>query len=65
MMNHHVIRTAEMLDVLCVAFVRGKKPDAEVCELAEKCGITIMSCTYTLYEACGMLYKAGLPACKE
>lgn len=65
MVNHHAIRTAEMLDVLCVVFVRGKKPTADVCELAEKCGVTLLSCGYTLYEACGLLYKAGLPACKE
>lgn len=65
MVNHHAVRTAEMLDVLCVVFVRGKLPTPDVCELAEKCGITLLSCKYTLYEACGLLYKAGLPACKE
>jgi predicted transcriptional regulator len=65
MVNHHAIRTAEMLDVLCVVFVRGKKPAEDVCELAEKCGIALLSCKYTLYEACGLLYKSGLPACKE
>lgn len=65
MVNHHAIRTAEMLDVLCVVFVRGKRPDAEICELAKQCGITLLNCRHTLYEACGLLYKAGLPACKE
>lgn len=64
MANHHAIRTAEMLDVLCIVFVRGKRPDDEMCELANRCGITLLSCAHTLYEACGLLYKAGLPACK-
>ncbi len=65
MVNHHAVRTAQMLDVLCVIFVRGKKPADDVRELAGKCGIVLLSCEYTLYEACGLLYKAGLPACKE
>lgn len=65
MVNQHVVRTAEMLDVMCIVFVRGKQPSEEVCELAKKNGITLMSCKHTLYEACGLLFKEGLPPCSK
>jgi GTP:adenosylcobinamide-phosphate guanylyltransferase len=63
MVNQHVVRTAEMLDVVCIVFVRGKKPAGDVLELAEQTGVTLMTCDATLYEACGRLYKQGLPPC--
>lgn len=65
MVNQHVIRTAEMLDVLAICFVRGKKPTADVCELAKQTGVTVMMCDLTLYEACGRLYTEGLPPCRR
>ncbi len=64
MVNQHVIRTAEMLDVLCICFVRGKMPTEDVCSLALQTGITILGSDMTLYEACGRLYQHGLPPCK-
>lgn len=63
MVNPHVVRTAEMLDVPCIVFVRGKKPAEDVMELAQEIGVTLMTCEYTLYEACGRLYVQGLPPC--
>ena len=27
LMNQQVVRTAEMMDILCIIFVRGKEPD--------------------------------------
>ena len=37
--NPQVIRTAEMLDIVCIIFVRGKKPDESMLEMArESCG---------------------------
>lgn len=65
MVNNHVVRTAEMLDVLCIVFVRGKMPTDDVSELASECGITLLSCPQTLFEACGILYKQGLGPCRK
>ncbi len=65
MVNQHVIRTAEMLDVVCIAFVRGKKPTEDIVELAKQTGVTLLCCELTLYEACGKLYQEGLPPCKK
>ena len=33
--NPQVIRTAEMLDIVCIIFVRGKKPDEVVLQMAK------------------------------
>jgi len=63
--NPQVIRTSEMLDVMCVVFVRGKRPPEETLELAQELGITVFSTKYTLYEACGKLYAHGLPGKNE
>ncbi len=63
MINQHVIRTAEMLDILCVCFVRGKKPTEDICLLAQETGVTLLTCDCTLYEACGRLFGNGLPPC--
>ena len=35
LVNPQVIRTAEMMDMRCVVFVRGKKPTFDVIDLAE------------------------------
>ncbi len=58
--NLHTIRTAELLDVLLIIFVRGKVPAQEVLGAAKEAGIAILSTEYTLYDACGILHAAGL-----
>ena len=59
--NPHTIRTSELLDVGLIVFVRGKLPGSEVLEMAEDAGIAVLGTEYTLYDACGRLYQAGLP----
>jgi len=58
--NLQVVRTAEMLDVACIVFVRGKKPGEDIIELATKHDIPILSTAHTLYTACGILYENGI-----
>ena len=60
LVNTQVVRTAEMMDMRCIVFVRSKKPTDEIVELAEKCGIVVMATDKRMYEACGMLYTNGL-----
>ena len=60
LVNPQVIRTAEMMDMVCIVFVRSKKPTDEMLRLAEENGMVIMSCDKRLYEACGILYANGL-----
>ncbi len=60
LVNPQVIRTAIMLDMVCVVFVRSKAPTEEILKLAKESGITVMSTDKTLYESCGIIYSAGL-----
>ncbi len=61
--NPQVIRTAEVAGIRAIFFVRGKYPPPETIALAEEKGIPLLATRYTLYEACGRLYHAGLPGC--
>ena len=58
--NSHVVRTAEMLDVSLIVFVRGKVPADDILQMAKDRDIAILRSTYTLFEACGILYSNGL-----
>ena len=60
LVNPQVIRTAEMMDMLCVVFVRGKQPSADIVALAEECSIALLTTSERMYTACGKLYAAGL-----
>lgn len=60
LINPQVIRTAEMMDIICVVFVRGKSPDAPVLELAQERGISVMTTPCRMFAACGVLYEKGL-----
>lgn len=55
-----VIRTAEMMDIICIVFVRGKKPDEGMIELAKEGGIVLLSTDHRMFSACGLLYEKGL-----
>ncbi|MCC6485094.1 MAG: hypothetical protein IT209_09645 [Armatimonadetes bacterium] len=56
-----VVRTAEMVDLKAIVFVRNKWPDAVTVKLADEMGLPLFSSPFPLYEACGLLYQAGLP----
>ena len=60
LVNAQVIRTAEMMDMVCIVFVRSKDPTEEMLSLARDNGIVILSTDKTLYESCGILYSNGL-----
>ncbi len=65
LINPHVLRTAEMLDITCIVFSRGKLPSEEMLEMADEIGITVISSPLTTYTACGELYIHGLPGTKR
>ena len=60
LLNTQVIRTAEMMYMVCVVFVRNKMPSEEILRIAKESGIVVMSTKYRMYEACGILYANGL-----
>jgi hypothetical protein len=43
LLNAQVVRTAEMMDMNCIVFVRSKMPTAEIIALAEDSGIVVLS----------------------
>ncbi|MBP6965672.1 MAG: hypothetical protein KBC96_14850 [Armatimonadetes bacterium] len=61
--NSQVIRTAEILDLKGVIFVRNKRPDDATIAMATEIGIPLLSSPYPLYESCGLLYAKGLDGC--
>ncbi|MGI6270253.1 MAG: DRTGG domain-containing protein [Candidatus Howiella sp.] len=60
LVNPQVIRTAEMMDMHCIVFVRGKEPDAAMTELAKERNIALLKTPYRMFTACGLLYDNGL-----
>ncbi len=60
LVNTQTIRTAEMMDMVCVVLVRGKKPTEDICRLAIERGIAILCTDYRMFESAGRLYAKGL-----
>ena len=65
LVNPQVIRTAVMMDMNCIVFVRSKKPTPEMLTLAEESGIVVLSTDKTMYNSCGILYSNGLTGERE
>jgi len=59
--NAQSIRTAHIIAVKALVYVRGKRPNDEALELAKLKDIPVLATRYMLYEACGLLYRNGLP----
>lgn len=58
--NPQSVRTAEMMDVKCLLYVRDKKPTLDMIELADEAGIVVLSTGHRMFTACGLLYAGGL-----
>ena len=62
LVNPQVIRTAELLDIRAIIFVRGKTPGREMIEMADEAGIVLGGTKLSMFISCGKLYEAGLKA---
>ena len=60
LVNPQVVRTAEMMDMKCIVFVRGKQPDQAILDLAQDRQLVVMATKERMYNACGLLYLNGL-----
>lgn len=60
LINTQVIRTASMMDMVCIVIVRSKSPTEEMVDLARECGIVVMKSKMRAFEACGVLYTSGI-----
>ena len=60
LVSPQVVRTAEMMDMSCVIFVRGKQPDENILKLARDRDMAVLATKERMYNACGLLYINGL-----
>ena len=60
MVNPQVIRTAEMMDMKCIVFVRGKEPTDAMLDMARERDMVVMATQLPMFPACGLLYTNGL-----
>jgi len=60
-----VIRVADILNVIAIIFVRGKRPPQSVITYAQRVGIPVMCTKKTMFESCGLLYANGVRPCKN
>ena len=60
LVNIQVVRTADMMDMVCIVFVRGKMPDEDMIALARRKGMVLLSTRHRMFTACGLLWDNGL-----
>ncbi|MDR1211925.1 MAG: hypothetical protein LBK40_06810 [Spirochaetaceae bacterium] len=62
LVNPQVIRTAELLDIKGIIFVRGKRPTLDMIDMAEEANIILAGTKLPMFLACGRIYEGGLKA---
>ena len=60
LVNPQVIRTAELLDIHAIIFVRGKSPSRDMIDMAGESDIILGGTKLPMFIACGKIYEAGL-----
>ena len=60
LVNPQVVRTAEMMDMKVIVFVRGKVPSDAILDLAHNLDIVVLKTELEMFTSCGKLYQAGL-----
>lgn len=60
LLHPQVIRTAEMLDIPAILFVRGKLPNADIIAMAKEREIVLLQTNHSLFTASGLLHEKGL-----
>jgi predicted transcriptional regulator len=58
--NTQSMRTAEIIEAKAIVYVRGRRPSREGIELAEKSKMPVLSTSFLMYKACGLLYGRGI-----
>ena len=55
-----VIRTAEISNITCIVFARGKRVSDDMLELAKEQNIAVIESALTMFEISAKLYQNGL-----
>lgn len=61
LVNVQTIQTAHIAEVDAVVFVRGKRPDQSIISVAKEKRVPLLGTPFSMYEASGILYRAGIP----
>lgn len=61
--NVQIFRTAQMLDIPAIVFVRGKTPSDDLLQLSREANMPILVTFMSMFEASGILYAKGLLPC--
>jgi len=56
----HSVRTADVGDLSAIVFVRGKRPNEKVVELARQKGIPLLATQLGMFDVCAILRERGL-----
>ncbi len=60
LVSPQVIRTAMIVGIPLVVFVKGKTVPDEVIEMARDNGISVIRTDLSMFETCGILYSEGM-----
>ncbi|MBN2873718.1 MAG: hypothetical protein JXM71_01370 [Spirochaetales bacterium] len=60
LINPQSIRTADLMDIRVIVFVRGKSPTPVMLAEAEKNGMAVIATSYSMFVSCGRLYEGGI-----
>ena len=61
--NVQIFRTAQMLDIPAIVFVRGKMPADDLLNLAKDANMPVLVTYMSMFETSGRLYSNGLAPC--
>lgn len=58
--NIQSVRTANIADVRAIVYIRGKRPEAKVIELARTTELPVLASRLGMFEVCGILHQSGM-----
>ena len=61
--HSQVVYAADLANLCAVVFIKGKRPSEETKRLADQKKIPLLTTSFMMFEACGLLYEYGLKTC--
>ncbi len=61
--HSQVVYAADLANLCAIIFIKGKRPSEETKLLAVQKKIPLLTTSFMMFEACGLLYEYGLKTC--
>jgi len=61
--HSQVVYAADLANLCAILFIKGKRPSEETKQLAIQKKIPLLTTSFMMFEACGLLYEYGLKTC--